>query len=319
MPMSFNGTTGLTFPDGSVQNTVGYSPWRNRIINGDMRIWQRSTTGSSGYTSVDRWLGINTTSFNRSTDVPTGFQYSLEFGSASATYIITDQRIEATNCVDLVGQKITISFYAKNVSGSSWIGVELYYANSVDNFSGITMIDSKTWLSPSSNWTQYTFTTTAVLPSNTANGLVLRIYRNTDTASTTRITGVQLEAGTTATPFERVEYGEQLRRCQRYYFKTFAQGTAPAQNVNANNQILVSISPASTFIAGSMFPVAMRTFPTVVTYNPYAANSSFRIPSSSTDVPVTGYTATDWGIQSFTTSLAAPFSCHAHYTASAEL
>jgi hypothetical protein len=132
-------------------------------------------------------------------------------------------------------------------------------------------------------------------------------------------TGVQLEKGSTATSFDYRPYGTELALCQRYYFKTFAQGTAPAQNVAANNQILVSISPASTYIAGSMFPVTMRTFPTVVTYNPYAANSSFRIPSSSTDVPITGYTATDWGVSLFNTSLAAPFSCHAHYTASAEL
>ena len=62
MPVTINGTNGLTFPDGTVQSTVGYVPFRNRIINGDMRIDQRnngaSTTpsgASAGTYTLDRW------------------------------------------------------------------------------------------------------------------------------------------------------------------------------------------------------------------------------------------------------------------------
>jgi hypothetical protein len=217
MSVTINGTNGLTFNDASTQTTAatGFG-FKNRIINGAMGIWQRGTTGTSGYSSVDRWVGINTTSMNRSTDVPSGFQYSLEFGNASATYIIVDQRIEANNCIDLIGQKITVSFWAKNVSGASWIGVELYYANAVDNFSGTTMFAANTWLSPSSSWTQYTFTIPSTVPASAANGIAVRVYRNTDTASTTRVTGVQLEKGSTATSFDYRPYGTELALCQRY-------------------------------------------------------------------------------------------------------
>ena len=48
------------------------------------------------------------------------------------------------------------------------------------------------------------------------------------TASATfYITGVQLEVGTVATPFERRQYGQELALCQRYYEKSYAIGTVP--------------------------------------------------------------------------------------------
>jgi hypothetical protein len=50
-----------------------------------------------------------------------------------------------------------------------------------------------------------------------------------DTANATwYITGIQLEVGETATPFEHRSYGDELRRCQRYYYKstTALYGTA---------------------------------------------------------------------------------------------
>ena len=38
--------------------------------------------------------------------------------------------------------------------------------------------------------------------------------------ATIQITGVQLEVGDTATDFEHKSYGDELRRCQRYYYKS---------------------------------------------------------------------------------------------------
>ena len=43
-------------------------------------------------------------------------------------------------------------------------------------------------------------------------------------AATFYITGVQLEVGDTATPFEHRSYGDELARCQRYFYKTQTGG-----------------------------------------------------------------------------------------------
>ena len=44
--------------------------------------------------------------------------------------------------------------------------------------------------------------------------------------ATWQITGVQLEVGETATPFEHRSFGDELRRCQRYYEHSYPYGTS---------------------------------------------------------------------------------------------
>lgn len=47
-----------------------------------------------------------------------------------------------------------------------------------------------------------------------------------NTANNFLITGVQLEAGSVATAFEHRDYGSELARCQRYYYRIKSHGTA---------------------------------------------------------------------------------------------
>ena len=83
------------------------------------------------------------------------------------------------------------------------------------------------------------------------------------------ITGVQLEKGTSATPFEYRNYQQELAMCQRYYCKTFDIGTAPGNNVSTAGAFMLGNSasnyePSVTW----RFPVEMRTAPSITLYNP---------------------------------------------------
>jgi len=68
------------------------------------------------------------------------------------------------------------------------------------------------------------------------------------TANELYITGVQLEIGEVATPFEHEDIGTMLRKCQRYYVQQYAQTQTPA---------------AGYMIVPIYFPTTMRAAPTV--------------------------------------------------------
>jgi len=72
------------------------------------------------------------------------------------------------------------------------------------------------------------------------------------------ITGIQLEVGEQATPFEHRSYGDELAKCQRYYYQTTYRG--------AGDTTLLSGTVASGTTAaqcGDSFPVTMRSAPAV--------------------------------------------------------
>ena len=84
------------------------------------------------------------------------------------------------------------------------------------------------------------------------------------------ITGVQLETGTTATPFENLQYGQQLALCQRYLQSSWSQGSAIGSAVGlTTNSTQQSWGSLNAGIAGQAFllPVTMRTSPTLVVYD----------------------------------------------------
>jgi len=130
-----DGQAGITFNDASVQGTAGYTGFRNRIINGDMRIDQRNAGASitqdttNAQFSCDRWNigGTVASKFTAQQNAgavtpPAGFNYYLGITSASAftvgssDYFYMGQGIEGYNMADWAwgtsnAKSITISFY----------------------------------------------------------------------------------------------------------------------------------------------------------------------------------------------------------------
>jgi len=257
MSLILDGSNGVTFNDASLQGAAA-SPYvlKNRIINGAMQIWQRGTTftisGSAGNSfTTDRWWGVSSVSgasatYSQSSSVPTvttgnAFQYSMKVqrnsGVTGTGAINLTQIIESINMYDLAGQTVTLSFWIKsgaNYSGSTvtpvvQTGTVADQGNaSFYSWTGVAYPIAQT-ITPTTTWTKYSYSGTIA-----SNALEIGVAFNSGTFTGTAgaddsfyVTGVQLEIGSTATPFERRLYGHELILCERYYEKSYDYATVP--------------------------------------------------------------------------------------------
>jgi len=80
--------------------------------------------------------------------------------------------------------------------------------------------------------------------------------------ATWEITGVQLERGQVATPFEHRSYADELRRCQRYFYAV--------DNSDPYHMIAQGASVSTTLFIGIMaVPVTFRGVPDLTTSGSY--------------------------------------------------
>jgi len=97
------------------------------------------------------------------------------------------------------------------------------------------------------------------------------------------ITGVQLEAGSVATSFERRQYGQELALCQRYYAKSYPADVTPGTGSGAGTALGRSTDATSSYttIAQWSYPVTMRATPSISLFNPVTGvANSFRADGS---------------------------------------
>jgi hypothetical protein len=258
-----------------VDHNIGSYCFRNKIINGDMRIDQRNAGAAAALASgvftytVDRWaIGTSgsTGTSQRITDPTTGL-YSLRVtGAAGNTSISFNQRIESQNSLELVNRVVNLSFdmFASTNTSVEW---QISYPTIQDNFTNWTVLGTGTINATTS---RTTFNTGPVTLDNNVNkGLLVRfVVLNHTAGKTVDLTNVQLEVGPTATPFEYRPIGTELALCQRYYSEPRV-GMACA-------------SQANTITMPFTYPTSMRTVPTLSTAN--VTNSFFATSINTTAV-----------------------------------
>jgi hypothetical protein len=233
---------------------------RNRIINGDMRIDQRNagasgTVATGGAYTVDRWF-VQPNGASVTTQRVTGsgsYQNALRItGAASVTECFVQQKIESLNSYDLAGQTITVTIRA---SSSTLTSLTCYVERATagaDNWS--TFATDKTQpITINSTPANYTFQ--ATLSGSATNGIRFIFATGAFTSGTLDITGVQLEPGSVATPFERRSYGAELALCQRYCQQIGGVSGVP--------WALATISGGSSSKAAVIFGVLMRSSPSL--------------------------------------------------------
>jgi hypothetical protein len=287
-----------------------YTAGKNAVINGAMNVWQRGTSislaaSTAGYTS-DRWQvipgagsasTISRQSTNDTTNLPF-IQYCARVqrnaGQTGATQQAMYQSFESATSTQFVGRAITLSFYARagaNFSPTSGtLNAAIYSGTGTDQNIGVGgYTGSVTVASGASNltttWTRYTMTGTV---GATATELSAYFYWTTvGTAGANdyvEITGVQLEIGSTATPFQTASgtIGGELALCQRYY---------EIANYSSSDQFHSGLFIQNSTNAWAMFPiVAKRVTPTVA----YTGTLALLINGGSA-VNVTGLANTRYG------------------------
>ncbi len=80
------------------------------------------------------------------------------------------------------------------------------------------------------------------------------------TSNTLDITGVQLELGSSATPFEHRSYAEELTRCHRYYYQHIDSVSAAGGAIVGKG----AYNSSTQFEFFCMFPQEMRAIPSLV-------------------------------------------------------
>jgi hypothetical protein len=218
------------------------------------------------------------------------------------------QKIEKQDLVSLASgtsdaKPFTISFWVKsNKTGTFTIFLQEYEDNSIMSRT-YTINSANTWeyktvnvpaitdtvitsdnsagmqvffgLSAGTSWTSGTPNPTAWASDVVANRLAGHNVNIADTVGNTwQITGLQLEVGDTATPFEHRSYGEELSLCQRYFQKI--SGGSDAFVVAAKGQGSASID------ASIPLTVPLRASPTMNSINSRSFNDAGFTASSST-------------------------------------
>lgn len=324
--------------------------FKNAVINPDFKVQQRDAGGAlsmsiaastTAYT-FDRWA--LSTGANQASSVfqtgGSGFTSQTQYaaviqrnnGQTGTGAMLFQQPMTLDQLVTLRGKIVTLSF--KALAGATFPGNNgnLSYSfitgtgseGKFGTFTGnVSVIGSSVALTTSVQ--SIVATSAAVVPTNATQACILFNWTPTATAGATDqviLADVQLEVGGVATSFDRRPFDVELARCQRFFAKSFAYSTAPAQNVGTVNGAVTATLPTGgtgLFSGMAYFPSRMRVIPTVTTYNPSATNANWRDATNSADRTVSQATLGEGNMTFSATGGVAGSIMSIHWLADADL
>ena len=323
LPVGADGTTLVA--DSSTSTGLRYQTpkTQNAVYNSGFDLWQRGTSSTAnasaagnGYTA-DRWqsvysTGAITTSRQATSDTTNlpNIQYCARVqrnsGQTATTNVIISQTLETVDSIRFTGQAVTLSFWARagaNYSASaSGLIAGLFSGTGTDQNVLFSFTSQSTVVSATrtltTTWQRFSITGT-VATTATELGYYF-YYAGVGTAGANdyfEITGVQLETGSVATPFNRMSgtlQGE-LAACQRYY-QRFNASSVYTFFCNGN---AYSTTQATTILP---LPVTLRTAPSSIETTGTASN--YRLTNGATATACNSVPALD---QAATQSLAINF------------
>ncbi len=292
------GVSGATPAAGSI-------PGKNMVFNGNFLVWQRGAGGAASFAvpasttqyTADRWQ-IITNATQASTIVQAAGATSGAFlakiqrnsGQTGTATILFGTSLLRDMCIGTAGSVITLSF--KALAGANYsatanaLGVVVYSGTGTSDKAGINNAYTGSALAInqtatlSTTLTNFSFTSAAL--GATVTQLAVQFnFTPTGTAGVDdsfSVTDVQLELSPVQTPYERLSFGEELRRDKRFYQKTFDYASAPVQNVASNVGALFAIGQLVnvSFGVNWIFDGLMRTnAPSITTFSPNAGSANW--------------------------------------------
>lgn len=280
----------------------------------------------------------------RSTTAPTGFSNSMLVTSSSAyavgasDYFYVMQGIEGFNCADLAfgtasAQTVTLSFWVRSsltgsfggalrnlIAGATRSYPFTYTISSANTWEQKTVIitgdTTGTWATDNTNsvtvcfglgtGSTYSGTSGAWAGSNLIQPTSTTSVVGTNGA-TWYVSGVQLERGSAATPFEYRNYQQELALCQRYYETNYPSGTAPGAADSTNPTYLYMDGLSVITHTGQQYvqyKVVKRTSATVTLYsaNNGASGNVYDFNGTTNRTGATQY-AGPWSFVGYSTTL----------------
>jgi len=238
---------------------------RNLIINGDCNISQRGdfTTASS---STDETYYLDR--FEQNHNITANKQH-ITSNQPSALSNTKSWRLTATATTNgFMGTRQTIEDYklfnGREFTASVWVKTNhpsvrfyLYDGSNTDQGKKTAIADGE-W-----HYLQETFTFDATAGTQFSIEVIILSEAGGNTSITSgdyvEFTGLQVELGKVATPFEHRSYGEELALCQRYYYQVGKESGDYISNIGFPR----GGGYLDLVYATVGFPTEMRTTPTV--------------------------------------------------------